>query len=335
VEKAIRDRYNDDILHQAMQRYDIADGHIHLLDGFESYMYAFDKNSASYILRIGHSIRRTPELIHGEVDWLNHLAAGGATVARAAQSVEGRLVEAIDDGQGGQFLTTAFVKAPGGPVWQTTGWSDVLYETYGKLIGRMHALSKRYELSNPAWKRPEWDDPVNIDVVQWLPDTDTRAAKQFSRVFEHLEALPKDPDSYGLIHQDAHAGNFFVDESGTITLFDFDDCVYSWFIYDIAMVVFYMVAGTDDGPAITQAFLPHFLRGYRSENRLDPAWLDEIPHFLKLREIDLYAVLHRSFDDPENEGDTWIARNMRNSKHNIANDLPFIDFDFGSMAGYV
>ena len=79
------------------------------------------------------------------------------------------------------------------------------------------------------------------------------------------------------MHQDAHGGNFFVDEAGNITLFDFDDCVYGHFIYDIAMVLFYAVMS--DFEQRTPEFCVPFFRGYRSENHLDPIWLSEIPHF--------------------------------------------------------
>ncbi len=41
--------------------------------------------------------------------------------------------------------------------------------------------------------------------------------------------------------------------------------------------------------------MTHFLSGYRAENQLGEGWLKEIPSFLKLREIDLYAVIHISF----------------------------------------
>ena len=34
--------------------------------------------------------------------------------------------------------------------------------------------------------------------------------------------------------------NFFVDEAGQITLFDFDDCAHNWFINDVAIVLFYI-----------------------------------------------------------------------------------------------
>ena len=39
-----------------------------------------------------------------------------------------------------------------------------------------------------------------------------------------------------------------------------------------------------------------FLTGYSRENPLETRRLNGIPYFLKLREIDLYAVIHRSFD---------------------------------------
>ena len=73
MEKRIKERFNDRILHQALQAYSIADDQIQLLDGFESFIYEFNRNSESFILRIGHSLRRSENLIRGEVDWINYL----------------------------------------------------------------------------------------------------------------------------------------------------------------------------------------------------------------------------------------------------------------------
>jgi hypothetical protein len=53
---------------------------------------------------------------------------------------------------------------------------------------------------------------------------------------------------------------------------------------------------------------------------------------LKLREIDLYAVIHRSFD-VDNLDDPWVARYMHNRKQRIEDGVPTIDFDFESLAG--
>ena len=123
-----------------------------------------------------------------------------------------------------------------------------------------------------------------------------------------------------------------MDEAGNITLFDFDDCVYGWFIYDIAMVLFYAVPfEASEAPGVAREFMPHFMRGYRRENQFDDAWLQELPYLLKLREIELYAVIHRSFD-VNNVDDPWAARFMDGRKQRIENDVPYLDLDFGSWS---
>ncbi len=329
MEPRIKERFNNDILHEAMHHFGIAEGHIHLLDGFESFMFEFDRADQPGILRIGHSLRRTPALIQAEVDWINYLAEGGAGVARALFSVRGSLVEAVDDGQGGQFLVTAFAKAPGRHPGKAE-WTPVLHETYGQLIGCMHALSQRYTPPHPACVRYHWDDEANISVSQFLPGEDGHIAAQFDALLTYLKVLPRDPAGYGMIHQDAHGGNFFVDEAGCITLFDFDDCCYGHYIYDLAMVIFYAIANRSDLPSAAREFLPPFMRGYRRENRLNPAWMKEIPFFLKLREIDLYATIHRSWGPGPYE-DAWTRRYMTGRRERLVADLPFVDFDFQAM----
>ena len=108
--------------------------------------------------------------------------------------------------------------------------------------------------------------------------------------------------------------------------------------------------GFPSAASFTPKFLTHFLRGYRQAYILSPAWLKEIPVFLKLRELELYAVVHRDFDikdsehwslesfqcipgfDVNNSGHMWIANFMRDRKQRIEQELPFIDFDFESLA---
>jgi Ser/Thr protein kinase RdoA (MazF antagonist) len=327
MELEIRSRYHEGILRDAMRRYRIAPDQIDLLDGFESYVYLFERDGREYVLRIGHSRRRTPALIQGEVEWLNHLADGGASVARAVHSEAGRLVEAIDDGRGGQFLTTAFVRAQGRPVWEV-GWTPALHEAYGRLLGRIHALSKTYTPSDPAIRRHDWNHPQNLDVLQWLPASEPVLIEKFEQVTAYLQALPSDERSFGLIHQDPHSANFFVTDQGQITLFDFDDCVYSWYVYDLAMVVFYMVATEPDPVGLMEAFWPRFWTGYQAENRLDPSWLAEIPWFLKLREIDTYAMCLRSYGGEQEVDNPWLAKYLDGRKARIVGDVPLVRFNF-------
>ncbi len=327
MEAEIRERYNGKILQEAASRYGVEPNQINLLDGFESFMFQFDQNGQAFILRLSHSIRRSADLINGEVDWINYLAAGGLGVSRAVPSRRGELVELVDDDQGGQFLATAFVKAPGGSPWENGRWDEGLFERYGRLLGRMHALSTNYKLPNPAWKRPEWDDPSNMNILAWIPETQVLVRERGEAVTRQLRALPKDAASYGLIHQDAHGGNFYVDEKGGITLFDFDDCVYSWYVYDIAMVLFYALTNIEDPEGFGAHFWSYFWPGYRAEFDLDPLWLEQMHAFFKLREIDLYAVIYRSFD-VNNLTDSWVKQFMDGRRERIERDLPYVNLDF-------
>ena len=329
MEPKITQRYSDAILHEAMKRFEIEKDKIKLLDGFESYIYEFSRAAGDFILRVSHSLRRAPEMIAGEVDWINYLAEGGANVAQAILSKNGKLVEAIEDGHGGQFLATAFVKAAGGPFWEQE-LSANFASHWGQVIGRIHALTKDYTPTDSAWRRFEWDAPGNLEIEGWLPASETAVLHKFQELLPYFDTLPKDREGYGLIHQDAHGGNFFVHQ-GQITLFDFDDCVYGWFIYDIAMVFFYELMGHKDDRLYVEKFSREFLTGYHRENILAPSWLDAIPAFLKLREIDLYALIHRSFD-VEKLDDPWVVRYMDGRKGKIEKGAPYIDFDWNSLA---
>ncbi len=325
-------RFNDGILHSAMQRYDISPAKIDRLDGFESMIYEFERPDGRFILRISHSSRRSPDLIRGEVDWINYLAASGVTVARAVLSTTGDLVEPIDDDCGGQFLCTAFVRAPGGEL-RPPLINDRFFRAYGRLLGRMHALAKTYVPSNPVWKRYAWDDLINETAENHMPAGDRQALEKYRHNFAHLQTLSCDPTGYGMIHQDAHPGNFFVDDDYTITLFDFDDCVYGHFIYDIAMVIFYVSLQEKEPAEFMARFLPVFLSGYQEENRLDPVWLKEIPYFLKFREIDLFAAIQFAFGD--STLDPWCSRYMQGRREKIEKEVPFLDFDWQSLARYL
>jgi amicoumacin kinase len=327
VEKQIRERFNDAILAETGERYALVLSELQLLDGFESYMYEFRRDGRDYILRLGHTHRRSVPMIQAEVDWINFLAAGGAGVAQAVPSARGELVEAVDDQQGGHFLATAFVKAAGGPPGKEK-WNERLFVEYGRLLGRLHALTKAYRPSNPALKRPPWDDPMMAYAELWLPPQDGTILELYGHLMAYLRHLPRDGESYGLIHQDAHGGNFFVDDNYRLTLFDFDDCVYGHFAYDLAMVLFYAVANRPDADDFARHFWSHFWPAYQEENWLDPVWLAEIPHFLKLREIDLYAVIHRSFD-VDNLHNRWVADFMRGRKQRLEAETPYLNVDFG------
>ena len=160
---------------------------------------------------------------------------------------------------------------------------------------------------------------------------DPAALERYRALLRWVAALPRGRDDYGLIHFDAHEGNFFVD-GDTLTLFDFDDCGYNWLANDIAMVVFYHVTNTADPAGAAATFLPPFLRGYRAENALNPAWAALIHNFMTLREIELYAIILRSYGiTPDEVGaipHAWTRGFMIGRRERIAAGQRYLDYDF-------
>jgi Ser/Thr protein kinase RdoA (MazF antagonist) len=329
MDKRIRELYNDAILNEALARYGVTREDVRLLDGFESFIYEYEKDRESHILRISHSLHRTSDLTRGEIEWVNYLAAGGVPAARAVLSERGNLVEPLPVGDGSHFTAVSFERARGDHPTRAD-WENGLAGKMGQIMGRMHALTKDFEPSHDRFRRHTWYDDFPDGIAErYLPASETNVIDRFYRTLEYLHTLPQDRDSYGLVHVDFHGGNFFVAD-GQITLFDFDDCQYTWFIYDIAMALFYAIphhCEKETDVAWARDFLNQFMAGYRRENTIAPEWMEQIPTFLKLREIDLYIIIHRSCD--LDNLDPWNASYMRNRKYKIENDVPYVDMDFG------
>ena len=332
MESFIRKRFTTRILQEAINRFDGNAETATELDGFENFLYEFQRNKKASIMRIAHSSRRSEELIQGEIDWINYLANQKINVVNAIPSINSKYVETIEDGHGQQFLAVCFCKADGKPPWEY-GWTDNEYRNFGRLIGKMHQVTKGYKPSDTSCKRPRWEDPIIQDVEKNLLESEANIRDIYRQYYTRACRLPKENQAYGLIHFDANPSNLLIDDHRVITLIDFDDCCYSWFINDLAIILFYMVMGEEDVTGFIEHFMKHFLDGYRSEHKLDAKWLKEIPTFLKLREIDMYALILRDFgadtDDP------WCQRFLDGRKQRIEQDIPYVDYDFSKLVKYI
>ena len=328
VEQAIRDQYHPGILHAACDRFALAPAAARPLDGFESFVYECPRaDGDDVILRITHRLHRSVAQLEAEVDFIDHLASHGVTACAALPSRAGRKVERLDD-KNGAFSAVAFEKAAGAPAGPGT-WGPALWTAMGRMMGRMHALAGSYRPS-VAGRRLHWHAEVGAAAAH-VPAGQPAVAARVVELEATLSTFATGSAVYGLIHSDFHRGNFFV-EDGHIHLFDFDDCQYSWYADDIAIALFYALphdcsAAADR--AYARQFLEHFMAGYREQNTLDPAWLEHIPLFLRRREIELYAVILRSFG-PDGLDD-WSASFMRGRREKIERAAPYVEIDFAAL----
>ena len=324
----IKSIFDEAVLKKAALRFETGVENLNELKAFENFVYEYKKNNEKYILRITHSYHRSPEEVIGEIQWINYLYVNGASVSKVVKSLYENYVEIIEMKDGTNFIIVSFRKAKGKPAHEI-GLTNNHIKNWGKLIGKLHRLTKDYSPENTVYKRREWydEDFFKFDN-EMTKRIDPGVVKKSEKIINMVKKLPADKDSYGLIHTDAHTGNFFIDDE-ELTLFDFDDSAYKHFISDIAVALFYYIefsAKKEDRKEITKKFLGTFLEGYYSEYNLDRKWSKEFNTFLKLREVSLFISICTSehLNDPESP----VYKFAKKLEPRILNDIPLVDIDY-------
>jgi Ser/Thr protein kinase RdoA (MazF antagonist) len=319
--------FTDDVLAEAARRFDLDQSSLNRLDGFENMILEATRGGKPYVLRLTHSSHRTVAQVQAELDWLDFLSQREVAVCMPLRSRRDLLTEVIDT-DSARLIAVVFEKAPGGFV-RRDDWTETMTFNRGTLLGRMHALTKRYQPPTGQVKRLRWwDEDDFVKYREYLPREDAIVADRFGELIDTLRSISSDSESFGLIHMDAHTGNMFFDGENP-TLFDFDDCAYDFFVSDIAIALFYavlMLPSDRDRPAYAKDFLTTLLEGYRTENSLDNRWLELIPMILKRREILLYVAIHRGYDKAD--FDEWCLKYLGGHRQRIEDRVPVLDLDW-------
>ncbi len=315
----------------AAKLYDVSEAELQpLRGGHFAEVYGFKRDERDFILRLSppnDDVNLTAQ--KSILAWMSHLAKHGAFVPAPLPSQNGNLIEVISSAKG-EWLAVAYTRAEGvlSEEIPLDGWDDSQFQALGRSIGKIHAVARDYAPLN-GLSYPDWEAGGNlfnrqIENELWLKE------KQ-ARLLEQIHALPKPTDAYGLIHADLHFGNFFVDvHRQIITLIDFDDCAYGWFVMDIAVLLFdilVLYTGKDKGEYGSN-FLRFFLTGYLAENPMSLFWLKQLPLFLKLLEINVYDLVARFFPD---DADEWVMKFMPGRKERLEKDTPYVELDFSIL----
>ncbi|WP_019587462.1 phosphotransferase enzyme family protein [Deinococcus apachensis] len=314
------------VLTQVAARYGHTPEALTDLGSFENHVYAFSSPQGERVLRLVHSSHRSERQIRAELHWLSFLAGGGVSVAAPVPDTEGDLLGVWPDGEGGLYFSTAFVRAEGErakPAELTPGQ----IRAWGRLLAELHERTQVYQPEDPGG-RPTWqDDPYIRDrheVAAELPvPLDPGILPRFDALVEELAAQPTTPGRFGLVHNDAHPGNFLL-QGERITLFDFDDCGHNFYVNDLAMALYYGVWGAGDRETLGAHLWTHLLAGYREVRPLDDTDLALVPTLLKLREVDLYLLIQRKWDLARlSEAQEQMLATYR---RNILEDVPYLEF---------
>jgi Ser/Thr protein kinase RdoA (MazF antagonist) len=166
------------------------------------------------------------------------------------------------------------------------------FETLGEIAARMHAHVRNWK--RPPWfERHTWDFETSLGATpHWGRWQDGMGLTQealeilgeaVALIERRLVRFGKSPDRFNLIHGDMRLANLLMD-NGTIKVIDFDDCGFSWFLYDCATTVSFF----EDSPDVP-GLLEAWVRGYRRVGVLSAGEEAEIPTFVMLRRLLLVA----------------------------------------------
>jgi Ser/Thr protein kinase RdoA (MazF antagonist) len=301
-----------------------------LRGGNFSKVYSFPHQGKEYVLRLTPPNQDINEQsLRANLALMDYLAQGAVSVPAPLHSLRGELVETFPSDEG-LYFASAFEKIEGilGEELPFSAWNAERFAILGRAVGRFHARARTYNPLHFAFDRPHWDQVGNcFHPTETLSDDVLR--RRHAEALAGVQAFPRDPDAYGLIHTDLHGGNFMLDpRSGCITLIDFDDSAYGWYAMDIAMSLhdFCILTPETDKDAFAAGFLHAFLCGYLPENPLEPIWIERLPLFLKLLETGIFAQVEKF--DVSQAPDSWVGRFMKGRRERIIQGLPVVEIDF-------
>ncbi|SDZ21744.1 phosphotransferase [Bacillus sp. 166amftsu] len=298
MEIAVERVFTTEILDEAARRFNVTVEETPLGD-FENYIFhAKHESGESYVLRLTHSSHRFKKQVEAELDFLRYLAENGAKVAAPHCSISKKLVEGIQAADGTIFYTSLFTYAKGERVKGETSvyWGDDFFEAWGKAIGQLHRLTIDYP-------KTEYRDTWEVEEKAIINELEDRQVKKIAyALIDKIKMLPIEKGTFGLMHGDIHQGNFHYDGK-ELTIFDFDDATYNYFIHDLAMVIYYSVlsnAWTEQEKTLfVRKQLQVLRKGYELEHQLEESWYESLPLFLRLRDIGLYGTIQKKFKGKE------------------------------------
>lgn len=321
---------NIDIVRKAVMQYVDSYMEIKDLGGYHNKVYEVKhSDSESIILRFSKSSRRTSEELRGEIGFLNLLLHKGAPVIKPRKSLTGEYVSLLE--QENSFYVTCFERAAGLDWFQLEKNTSRLMINVGKAAGQIHraAKTKKEHFVRKSWSDNEYLHVGNsiLDKVNPLLTDELRA------LMKQLQSLPTSSDNFGLIHGDYLFSNYLVDGEN-VTVIDFDESEYSWYLYDIAVNLYYYTLGglpkvSEKNVKYAEAILYYFLLGYLKETALEDSFFESLPLFMRLREFKLLISVCRScYPDRLNE---WQQSFVEAATGRILEHRDIVSIDYSAI----
>ena len=236
--------------------------------------------------------------IAGELTW----------VRRLAEEAEVRVPDVVPTAYGDLLQTFT---DPGGSVWYCVAFAfvagDILedfadprpyYAEIGATTARLHRQVQSWQLPDEftrfSWQLADmlgetsrWGDWRGADLTPKQTAVLERAERA---AIAALEGLPSAGDGWGLVHADLRPSNIMIDD-GALTVIDFDDCGFSWLLYDFASALSF-IEHEPYAPDIAKSWVA----GYRTVRPLTGADLVHAAALSMIRRLTMlgWTTTHRA-----------------------------------------
>jgi len=295
-----------------------------LTGGFQNHVFRFLMNHHWYIARLTPIKKRSKELIEAELLFMDELRENNIQTVDVMSINGERVNELIIDNSLIYITVFQYIENQELDVSDLFIWNTKFFLDWGKTIGQMHRIS---ETSLKKVVRPVWiEDDGKVNTIPSLLVDNKHGLKEiYKDLLKKLATFPQTNGNFGLIHNDLHQGNFFVN-SKQLILFDFDDCAYNWYVQDLATSIYHALwtggAYHPKWDKFPQEFLNYFLKGYMSVRELTENDLAQMELFLQMRELFLFLLFKKTWDFQHLE--EWQSEKLLEMEKNLRdNRIPY------------
>jgi Ser/Thr protein kinase RdoA (MazF antagonist) len=237
--------------------------------------------------RVGYHSRRA---IASELAWLLALRDYGVATPTPIRGLDGEFIQTLGiEGLENPRNVVLFAWETGSEPART---NVAGFELLGETAARMHAHVRKWR--RPPWfERHTWDFDTSLgDRPHWgrwqngmgmTPEAMEAFSATVDLIRRRLGAFDKSPDRFNLVHGDMRLANLLMD-GNEVKVIDFDDCGFSWLLYDCATTVSFF----EQAPEVPE-LLKAWVRGYRRVGTLSVEDENEIETFVMLRRLLLVA----------------------------------------------
>jgi Ser/Thr protein kinase RdoA (MazF antagonist) len=275
------------VISQALRLYGIApSAKVTLITATENATYLVEDSGRRYALRINRPGYREAGLIESELEWISALSSSGAAATPTVlRTLHGDLLGEVEDEE--TRVNTVLMDFLPGTVPELDRAPQLIGQM-GELAARIQSHGRQWDAST-GFTRPHWDIETSIGRTAQsgyygdhpdLTDNDLRTLAEADRKLRlEISRYGVPDDRYGLIHGDLRLANV-IESDGELTAIDFDDCGYSWYIYDAACSLTFL-EDRDDADHLAA----EWIRGYRTIRPLDDDDRSVLPAFVVMRRL--------------------------------------------------